>query len=337
MIPSTITQESLDILNNMLTLIPQSGKFSIEDIHAKYFLKPTYIKTGENLQAYDRVRNDLTKRDVYNNIVSFLLKMGMATATGDSYPFVQLELTNIGRTVRAYKDVKTFFVEERKVYSRSELIDELNSKIASIPDYGEFEFAIKYADYIIFQASDFIGLSEAEAKAKKEDIIEQNQFLRVSHQEMVKNERVVQFLIDGGFAVNRHDIKVPGKIYRQLTDKGRELKEAGSMDNYLQKISAIEREKREEASYRIVERRRNSYMFWITISIAIATVFQGIFNALEAIRNYYNPLLPVAIWGLGIFTGFFIVFIFVIVISQLIMRRKQPNTSTSSTAATEGS
>ena len=143
--------------------------------------------------------------------------------------------------------------------------------LPQIPFYGEFDMHRPVTDRVAIVNT----IEDAENLVKK-----------IAFYEV--EDAALQWLIFNGFVINRHDIQQAGRTYRQLTDKGRVLKEHGSVKSYkkteAEKTMDIELEKQ----YRKSEQQRNKYLFWITVCIAVSTVMQGAWNLLETIRNYYN-------------------------------------------------
>jgi hypothetical protein len=89
-------------------------------------------------------------------------------------------------------------------------------------------------------------------------------------QQLKEYEEGLKYLVDYGFATNRYDIKVEGKIYWQLTDKGRLLKEIGTMEGFRHHEL---QEKKEGISRKF--RERNSYI--VTLSIAVSTFVSAVY------------------------------------------------------------
>ena len=144
-----------------------------------------------------------------------------------------------------------------------------NDLLSNVPAYGEFEIFNQYERY---QGSDCGGDSDLS--------------IRMNSLEQWKNTQVViQELISSGFMVNRHDIKVESKVFRQLTDKGRLLKELGSMDAFNLHVQ-------KDIDRKHIQDQRLARMYWINFCIAVATGCAAIYYLLEILRIQYHWGLP---------------------------------------------
>jgi len=175
----------------------------------------------------------------------------------------------------------TFVLAQQNVniMTEDEKIKVTNDILSRIPSYGEFEIIY---DKVVPPVTN--TTAENMIKNVAESVRKQNMILA--------EQEVIQELVFGGFIVNRHDIKIEDKTYMQLTDRGRELKELGSMEAYgeLQKQKAAIL--RAAAAQRAMEVKRNGCLFWITLLIAIATGFAAVYYILEILRIQYHLGLP---------------------------------------------
>jgi hypothetical protein len=167
----------------------------------------------------------------------------------------------------------------QNIMTESERIELTNEILTRIPSYGEFE--------IIYDAG-----SPPITNTVAEDMIK-NIADSMRKKNLIQNQQeIIQELVFSGFVINRHDIKIEGKIYMQLTDRGRELKELGSMAEY----NRVQEQKsailRAAVAQRAREDQRNEYQFWITLSIAISTGFAAVYYILEILRIQYHLGLP---------------------------------------------
>lgn len=110
----------------------------------------------------------------------------------------------------------------------------INNWLPQIPMYGEFTFP----DY---PSQRFILLQSTEEAEYKEKLLREKD---------VRDE-AMSYLIFDGFATNRHDIdKSSGVLYRELTDRGRELKVCGSLERFDNKITTRNKEREDEIQFK---------------------------------------------------------------------------------------
>jgi len=99
----------------------------------------------------------------------------------------------------------------------------INLYLESMPPFGEFtlqDVATNGIEPLLFES--FLGYDNNHSKA-------------------------YNYMYEQGFLIKRHDIKINGIEYVQLTDKGRQLKEIGSIEGYnehlkIQNDKALEKE-----------------------------------------------------------------------------------------------
>ena len=191
--------------------------------------------------------------------------------------------------------------------------------------YGEFVIETKMPSQII--NVNFLNPNEEEELNKIQNALNPKANLIAIHENELKNEEVMQYLVAEGFVINRHDINDKTTLYRQLTDRGRELKQCGTIEAYKelskQKLEAIAADVARQATERQRsdnEYERNYYLFWITAAIAISTALQGAWNLMELVRNYYNPFLPLMRYLIPAI----VIFLLYIVIRILWLKVRQP-------------
>ncbi len=293
-----ITQDERKIIDSLLDKMPFDGsKFSFFDLHSIHVLKPMYPRPdgATDLAKYGAAQIEYRNNRTYEHIYDFMLSWNFAVKTDKAE---HLMLTPDGEILRAYGSIEKY----QNSFTKSDkqvIVDRISSLIEKIPNYGEFIVEYFLPNTIVFDAKDFIGLSEEAAIKRRDDLLEQKEELIKIHETKLKDEESLQYLVDNGFAFNRHDIKVEGKIYRQLTDKGRELKEYGSIEEYnrIQKlkedkiISDIAKQAM-EAQRNDNEYLRNKYQFWVTVSIGVSTGLAALYYMLEVLRIQYHLGLP---------------------------------------------
>lgn len=107
-----------------------------------------------------------------------------------------------------------------------------------------------------------------------------------------KGKDTVQYLIDYGFIINRYDLNKDDKRYMQLTEKGRELKDIGSIDSYMQVQNENADRIKANNDRKEMEVRRVGYLYWISLSIGISTAIAAFYYLLEIFRIQYHLGLP---------------------------------------------
>ncbi len=161
--------------------------------------------------------------------------------------------------------------------------DITNDLLSRIPAYGEFEILYDNKMAAIITATfPYNDVRESVEKALSDGA--------ALAQRMADEQLILQELIFGGFIINRHDIKVEGKIYRQLTDSGRELKELGSMESY----KRVQQEKAAKIladdDHRAMEVLRNKRLYYVTWSLAISTAIAALYYLKELWVSFFGGL-----------------------------------------------
>ncbi len=241
------TQEELDIINKCLPLInPSDDSFSISHIHADK-LKEIYpsIVNGIRNSDYDNAFSDLNRRGVYQNITKWLKEQDFAV---DVLPHKysnswDLKFTSTGDLLWAYSDVYKYYdsFNEHPIEIIQKRAQEL---IKEARTYNEFRIVqyLPKVDVVHFSVSDM----DNDLLEKISSKISGKSSLISLHEQWILDESAVNFLTAEGFVINRHDIKdSDGGIYRELTDRGRKLKEVGSLDE-LKKMELVELKKQND-------------------------------------------------------------------------------------------
>lgn len=134
--------------------------------------------------------------------------------------------------------------------------------------YGEFEVIL-----------DIDKLKEVLNKTDTDD--EQKRIFIKNYQEVQQDNLVLNYLVKEGFAVNRNDIQIPGKLYRQLNDRGRDLKALGSLDKFNLSVAEATRNKH-------IQDQRLARMYWINLWIAVGAIVAGLYYANELWKEYLS-------------------------------------------------
>jgi hypothetical protein len=146
-------------------------------------------------------------------------------------------------------------------------------------------------------------------------------YLAINHgvpeEEYARDVLALEYLIENGFAINRHDIIVDGRIYRQLTDKGRSLKKCGSMEAYRLLCQEQDLKMEYEIDKKDREAQRNIYQYWINVSIALSTGIAGVYYTVQLYDG-----TPKSHPYLAFFLCLGIILVLSVIISQLLKNRK---------------
>jgi hypothetical protein len=290
---TTLTQEEFDLLNLLLPKIPTKENFSINALHAEYVLKPLYPRGDGaiDLAKYGLARKSFADKGFYLHITNYLLEQNFAIPVSNTAPFVDLKLSEVGITVRAYSDVEKYFNSFAET-TKEEIESRIPNLIQRISPFGEFTIEYNLPRTIVFTIADFRDLSDSEAIKKRDDKLEQKEELISIHEQRVKDEEALQYLVDEGYAINRHDINSPDMLYRQLTDEGRKLKSLGTLEKYAKFLALQEQKIQDDADQKAREVRRNIILFWVTIFIGVSTTVAAIYYFLEILRVQYHLGLP---------------------------------------------
>lgn len=283
-----VTHEELYILDEILPHLILNGAFNIADAHMNHVLANRYRNAngGTDSQAMFSAISEYKRNNVYSHITGFLLKNVFVEQTEDG----ELILTRKGEYLCAHGKLEIYNLEVEKKFKKDIIISTVQQLISSIQPYGEFIIEPPQAakPTSVFFAP--VGASNESMKAFLDDIknqrIQYMASLKEEHNRLILDEAAAQYLVDEGYAINRHDIKVDGKIYRQLTDKGRELKECGSIDAF--NLSVAENNHR-----KLRQDRRVDYLYWINFWIMIGAVATLIYTAFQLFDYYENHDLSV--------------------------------------------
>jgi hypothetical protein len=152
-----------------------------------------------------------------------------------------------------------------------------NDLLSRFPAYGEFDLVLIKKPIVITNTTEAREVIKTWEQTAAEALQEGARF--------IKEQQIIQELIFGGFVINRHDIKAEGKIYRQLTDRGRELKEMGSMEAFNLYVESRNRRKR-------LQDQRTERLYWINFWIAVGAISAALYYILEILRIQYHLGLP---------------------------------------------
>ncbi len=302
MLFTQLTPEEEGIRDLVIQNVYPKETFSVPAIHAQLVLKKQYPRIpGAQVNQYDAARADLTQRGVYSNITNWFTEHGFANHNGKTIPFTELVLTEKGEILWAYND---FYKYSRSTIplTENEIIQKIPSIIEAIEPYGEF-ILVCPAPKLGSITMGTTGSKEIPKEVRRSMIELDKQIIR-QYEANKRQEDVLNYLVNRGFAINRHDIKDGRGTHRQLTDKGRELKECGSIEAYKAKITAVreadeaERKWREETSRRqhqlAIEQAElskqqailNKNQLFVNICIAVATFVAALYSSFQILDFY---------------------------------------------------
>lgn len=320
------------LFTSMLYAIPiEKGKhFTVEAVRKK-------AKDEGRIIESEDLKKEEDQRETNNRITHYLKENGFAIDRRE-HPHDAilgvLLLTFHGRVLCAYGSLHKYFEVEASQSTREEIISCVPDIIAKAFPYGEFtiEWQPQFIPRIInINPSTTEGEEQlqnlADAFNSKKRIIDE-------YEGRKKNEEILQFLVGEGFAINRHDIGDKTILYRQLTDKGRELKECGSIEAYHAKIDLLRAGEEEERTWRKETSRRqhrlaekqmelsqNQYIvnIWIALSTGVVAVL-GFFQMFDYYYKHTLNWQMIAYFSTGLGVG---LLIWLIVWQLLKLLRKQ--------------
>ena len=205
-----ITWDEIGIINAIiLPAIKRNVEFNIEDIHTEALTSECKNDKGEiDYQLLLDKKRVFTEKGNYLNIVNTLVNDGFAFYSNESCK-TQLTLTWKGEVLWAYGSWEKCIMAAFKETEKWEIFDRLPLIIAKAYLFGEFAFDPTMPRTTIVNIN-FINPNDGEEFKKIQDAIDQKDALINSYEQFLKDEAVLQFLVNEGFAINRHDIKVEG-------------------------------------------------------------------------------------------------------------------------------
>lgn len=169
-----------------------------------------------------------------------------------------------------------------------EIIGRIPEMISRFPFYGEFTYEFIPNKPPIYNINFLNPNDDEESKKIKEWIEKSGIGEQKRHNEFIRHLGTIQYLIDNGFVINRHDIKVEGKKFLQLTDMGRELKNMGTLEKYNETQELKQKAIKDEQTYRNQERLRNIRLFeiaenqyWTNILLCVWTGLAAFYSLIQ--------------------------------------------------------
>ncbi len=279
-----LNKEEIFIIDTLLDRIPLDGKFSIFQLHCEFILKPQFHKGDGSidLAQYDPARNDFTQREVYKRVNNFLINKELANIFDPIKKLAkivdnnsELILTDYGKLLKVYGSYQNYQNASIKS-TEEEIIARIPQVIGKAFPYGSFNLQL---DTSILAANEY---------SDDQKIIIKNAYNQVG-QEI----EVIMYLIKEGFAINREDLSDKGKSFQQLTDRGRLLKECGSLQEF-NRVNAIQESQKDLLNQTVV---RNYY---VNLCIAISTGVAAIYYIIEITKHHISNV------NINILTTFFI-------------------------------
>lgn len=304
-----LTDEEVGILHIVLSRIdPQAKFFNVPSLYAptlqeKYPFEVNGVRNG----LYDKALKDFTQRGVFAHVTSWLLQDEYAVKSEPpSSIYIDLKLTKRGEILWAYGNVYDFMTASASstIYETEKRVPDI---IARAFPYGEFTIRPELPKVQVINFN-FLSPDEEGENAKLKKALDLKEQIKTLHKVGLLDEEVMQYLVSNGFAINRHDIKVDGVLYRQLTDKGRELKDCGSIEEYNQRIEQRKKEIEDEYLWRketsemqhelaktqnqlsLNQIETNELSKITNVYIAIFTFFATEFSCYEFLLNYISDL-----------------------------------------------
>jgi|GEM_PF-4997964 hypothetical protein len=284
----SITAEGWDILYKILPRIPEDGKFHLSRGYADAVLEHLYPTKTPEFRRLEKEFRQLTegKQNEHKKVGEWLIENRFATSikpTSASH-YDYLKLTQKGTVLKAAGTYDEFSDLER--YSQEDLESRVSHIIAKAFPYGEFTVVTELPRMSVISI-DPLATDEESINAIQIAINPATR-LKELYKWSVIDSAAAMYLVEQGFAINRHDINADNVIYRQLTDKGRMLKECGTINAYNQLLSAQKEEEAKEIEWRKETSRRQHHLaevqadlsknqlhvnIWIALSTAVGAVY----------------------------------------------------------------
>ena len=243
-----LSKDEYEVLDSILTHINPKHTFQVGDLHVIHILNPRYNGTNKkkDLPPYNSVFSKLIRNNVYVNISAWLIERGFAKAVRENNSDYLL-LTELGEILWNFEHLAWY---DKAIPSSNEqqIILRVTELIKVLPKYGVFSV---YKDpptgWVIPRITE-----EEMSEGMPEHLVRlMNEKARVRkwYTEWLETEEVYKYLVKNGYILEREDVPTTNRFYRnkELTDKGRELKECGSLTAYENYITEKEKEnKRKE-------------------------------------------------------------------------------------------
>ncbi|HYD22127.1 MAG TPA: hypothetical protein VEB40_11675 [Flavipsychrobacter sp.] len=288
-----INAEEVALLNYLLKVLPEDENFNLEKTH-----RTNGASDRDDLEA-DRVKiiNQFKEKGVYKNLEDAMLHYGLAVLKSESDGQRILRFSYYGACLRAFGDYDTFCTAA-PVMSEDEVISHVSRIIEMAQQYGAFTLVPTFFPTKVVPKE---GASNRWHKYTEADVArldeERKEEFKRSYIQYLKDDKVLDYLVENGFAITRSDIQDEWKMYRELTDKGRELKQCKTIEAYNAKIQEQQDKMEAEALWRAETSRnqvrlaeeqavlsKNQYL--VNICIAVATGVMAILGFFQLTEFY---------------------------------------------------
>jgi hypothetical protein len=255
------TPEEIAILDAILGDIFIIGTFRVQAVYENFILAKQHVdKSGNpNTAIINRISDHLKQLGAYTHITDYLTENGLAKPTKDGLLILSVK----GEHFSVYNDHN----EYNSALNYNASIDEIKARVpalvAQISSFGEFVLTPPPRARLYVPSYYAKGVLDDGMIAK---IVGHKQKVRQEHRTLIFDKCVLQHLVDEGFATYRHDIHDDeNELYCQLTERGRKLKECGTIEAYdlllVQEIAASVR-----------RQKRDNRLYWINFWIAVGAI-----------------------------------------------------------------
>lgn len=265
-----ISNDEFIILNGILDKMPLNEYFFIGDLHQQHILKPKFINDDN---GYQQDMENFIRSKTYKNVTNYLVEQGYVERGGSGISAQNIRLNKKGELLQAYGTIQKLQAACIPLDER-EIIADVPRIIGLAPHFGEF----------LIKGDDAISSDKPQMVA--------------AHKQQLKDEDVLQYLVKEGFAYNRHDVVIDKTVlYRTLTERGRKLKELGSIGTFgkwetsekTKEINrVIENDNLRQTNILSGKIQRNllSINRWIAVAGIVAALYY-----LTLIVDYYSALI----------------------------------------------
>ena len=295
---STITNnQEMQVLNEILPFLIQSGKLSLNQIHREYVISHRCKKEDGSVDEDEarKLTGEYVTKGTYRVIADFLVD-GKFANYYDNSPTDVIVITPKGEYLAAYGNLSAFNNAVNTKLSPSEIEERIPLLLPEVYPFSEFMLTPNKRQFLPQITGD--ELNDINAAIKKRQQMIKDIILK-EHMDFIKDERVAEYLVHYGFAVNRLDIGGMDKLYRQLTDKGRKLKESGSLAAFRdwEQEEKTKEVRRKLLTDKVLELNIDNTeiqksQMWFNFWIASGTIETCLFTADGLIRNQYNSIYP---------------------------------------------
>lgn len=233
----------------------------LQEVVKSLFKSSQYCSTDVELSSLTSTYGYNVSLDDLNVLRPIISNMGLI-----NYQKVGFELTDAGKAWAI--DLIEREDNLKDPLSETEIITGINELLEMMPFYGEFDVRdLAIHKYNIIEIADDASDKMAQLRGSR-----------------IRNAAVQKMIFDG-FVINRHDIKSGHVQYRQLTERGRRLKEEGS-------IEALIKAEAYDKHIEYLRDRRDANAYYIQLFLMFWTGIAALYYVLEILRIQYHIGLP---------------------------------------------